>query len=448
MGIPSVAVVISEFYEQEIEKARQCGMPGIRTQWIQGPVWAKTRDQLRKDVINGNNPISGNPVMKEIVEKFTKPLTAEEQQTGEIKQTRGPETYKGTREELHKLFLEKRFTDFMPIVLPTEERVEEMLMGTSHNPDEVIGRMSPTNTGHYFEFWTYTVKDVAVNAVMAGCKPEYMPVLLAILSGAPPMQMPGAPPAEDTGEPGIAQEAISISDNGFMSAVVINGNIRDEIGLNYDVGAVGPFAHANTTIGRAYSLASINLGNCGKPGTTYMGVIGNHGNAINMIIAENEEKSPFQPFSVRRGFEKGENVATLFTGWGILSAANWAANAWGKEMDYPKIMKDIAAQQGFLFGTCFVLSPPIANFVKQEYNTIEELEKYIAPQPAFGFGGFAKMKPDPDAEGDAPAPKPAPKMMMPMGSQIPIIVTGSSNNNYWSAGGMRAGRSIKIDDWR
>lgn len=450
MGIPSVAIVLAEFYEQETQKALEIGMPGIRTQWIQGPVWAKTRDQLRKDVINGNNPVSGRPVMQEIVEKFTKPLTAEEQKTGEIKRNRGDETFTGTREELHKLFLDKRFTDFLPIVLPTEEKVEEMLMGTSHDPDEVIGRMSPTNTGHYFEFWTYTVKDVAVNAVMAGCKPEYMPVLLAVLSGAPPMQFPGAPPSEDKG-PGIAMEAISISDNGFMSMLVVNGNIRDEIGLNYGVGAVGPFAHANTTIGRAYSLASINLGNCGKVGTTYMGVIGNHGNLINIVIAENEEKSPFEPFSVRRGFQKGENIVSLFTGWGILSAANWAANSWGKEMNYPEIMKNITAQQGMLFGTCFILSPPIADFVKQDYKTIADLEKYIAP-PAPAFGGFGPPKAKPES-GDAPAPrKPMPKMPAFGGfgntEQIPVIVTGGTNNNYWSAGGFRYSRSIKIDDWR
>ncbi|MFC1838650.1 hypothetical protein ACFL1N_03640 [Thermodesulfobacteriota bacterium] len=437
MGIPSVAIVLSEFYEQETQKAIEVGMPGIRTQWIRGPVWAKTREQLRRDVINGNNPISGRPVMKEIVEKFTKPLTAEETKTGEIKRNRGPETYKGTREELHKLFLDKRFTDFLPIVLPTKERVDEMLMGTSHDPDEIVGRMSPTNTGHYFEFWSFTVRDVAVNAVMAGCKPEYMPVLLAMLSGDP--------------NTGNSMEAISISDNGFMSAVVINGNIRDEIELNYDVGAVGPFAHANTTIGRAWSLASINVGNNGKVGTTYMGVIGNHGNLINIVIAENEDKSPFKPFSVRRGFEKGENVATLLTGWGILSAANWAANSWGKEMNYPEIMKNIAAQQGFLFGTVFVLSPPIADFVKQDYDTIADLQKYIAPAPSFAFGGFAKMKPKPGAKSAAaPSKKPMPKMPAFGGSMesIPIIVTGASNNNYWSAGGFRAGRSIKIDEWR
>ena len=107
MGIPAVAIVLAEFYEQEKEKALQEGMPGIRTQWIQGPVWAKTREELRRDVIEGNNPISGRPIMQEIVEKFTQPLTAEERRTGEIERDRGPETYTGTREELQKLFLEK-----------------------------------------------------------------------------------------------------------------------------------------------------------------------------------------------------------------------------------------------------------------------------------------------------------------------------------------------------
>jgi hypothetical protein len=433
MGIPATATVLAEFYDQEKEKALEEGMPGVRTQWIKGPVWAKTREQLRRDVIEGNNPISGRPVMQEIVEKFTKPLTDEEKRTGEIKRDRGPETYTGTAEELQKLFLEKRFTDFLPIVLPTPERVNEMLKGTSHDPNEIVGKMSPTNTGDYFEYWTFTVRDVAVNAVMAGCKPEYLPILLAIASADP--------------RTGNSKEAISISDNSFVDALVINGTIRDEIGLNYEVGAIGPYAHANTTIGRAWSLMAINLGNCGKVGTTYMGVIGNPMNLINIVIAENEEKSPFEPFSVRKGFAKGENVVSLFEGWGILSAANWAVNRWGTEMDYPQIMKDIAAQQGFLFGSCFVLSPPIANFVKARFDTIEKLEEWLAPPPP-QMPGFAKPKPV--AGGDAPAAKqPAPKMPAFGGfSNISVIVTGASNNNYWSAGGLRYNRSIRIDDWR
>ena len=430
MKIPAIPLVLSEFYAQETEKALHEGMPGLRIQWVLGPVWGKTREQLRRDIINGVNPISGQPVMQEIVEKLTKPLTAEEKRTGEIVRDKGPATFTDTEDNLRKMFLEKRYTDFLPIVLPTEERVADMLKGTSHDPDEVVGRMSPTNTGNYYEYWTFTVRDVATNAVMAGCKPEYLPLLLAVSS--------------------TGKEAISVSDNGFVGALVINGNVRNEIGLNYDVAAVGPYALANTTIGRAWSLIAINLGNCGKVGTTYMGQIGNPMNLINIVIAENEEKSPFKPFSVRRGFKKGENIVTLFEGWGILSAANWAANRWGSEMDYPQIMKDIAAQQGFLFGTCFVLSPTIADFVKARFDTIEELEQWLTPAPNFG-GGFAKMNPKPVAEGGAPAAqKPMPKAQMGGfgGSNIPIIVTGGSNNNYWSVGGLRPGQSVKIDEWR
>ncbi len=431
MGIPAIALVLSEFYEQETQKALHEGMPGIRTQYVRGPVWAKTREQLRRDIIEGNNPISGRPVMREIVEKFTNPLTAEEKSTGEIKRDRGPETFTDTPKNLQKLFQEKRMTDFLPIVLPTQELVNEMLKGTSHDPDEVVGKMSPTNTGNYFEYWTFTVRDVAVNAVMAGCKPEYLPVLLAVASPGPN---------------GVSKEAISVSDNSFVGALVINGNIRGEIGLNYEVGAMGPYAHANTTIGRAWSLMAINLGNCGKVGTTYMGVVGNPMNLINIVIAENEEKSPFQPFSVRKGFKKGENIVSLFEGWGVLSAANWGAGSWGSQMDYPQIIKNIFAQQG-MFTPTAILSPPIADFVKARFNTIEEFEEWAAPTPSFGM--FAKPKPA--AKDGAPAVEakmPMPKAEMPMFSRVNTIVTGGSNNNYYSIGGLSYSRSIKIDEWR
>ncbi len=428
MGIPSIPLVLSEFYKQETEKARNVGVPGLRIQWVLGPVWGKTREQLRRDVINGKNPIDGRPVMEEIVEKLTKPLTPEEKKTGEIIRDKGPATFTDTPEKLAKMFEDNRWTDFLPIVLPTPERVNDMLKGTSHRPDEIVGKMSPTQTGTYFEDWTFTVKDVAINAVMAGCKPEYMPVLLA---------------AASTGK-----EAISVSDNSFVDAMVINGAIRNEIGLNDEVGAMGPYAHANTTIGRAWSLIAINLGNCGKVGTTYMGQVGNPMNLINIVIAENEEKSPWAPFSVRKGFKKGENVLSLFEGWGVLSAANWRAAAWTKEINYPQILKDIFAQQGMLFGSCAILSPPIANFVKEAgYATVEDFEKWAAPAPpAFAKMAPAAAKAQPAAQtGAAPAAKPK---MPGMGSSISVIVTGGSNNNYYSVGGMRYSRSVQIDPWR
>jgi len=395
-------------------------MPGIRIQYILGPIWGKTAEQLRKNTVLGNNPLTGKPILDEIVAKLTSPLTAEEKKTGEIKRSRGPETFKGTAEELHQLFLEKRFTDFMPIVLPTEERVAAMLEGTSHDPDEALGEMSPHKPS--FESWSYTVKIAAINAVMAGAKPEYLPVILAIGS--------------------TGSEAISVSDNSFVTGAVINGNIRDEIGLNYSYGAMGPYAQANTTIGRAWSLLSINGGNCGKVGNTYMGTVGNPMNAINIIIAENEEDSPWEPLSVRRGkaggpggaqpagYTKGENVVTLFTGWGVLSAKNWYANVWGNDMNYPQIIKDIyKTQDGTLFGTFAVLSPPIADFVKDDgYDTVEGFTKWVM-----------------EAQGDA---KDDGRYVRPPGGIFTVIVTGASNNNYFSMGGMRPGQSVRIDEWR
>jgi len=400
-------------------------MPGIRIQYIVGPIWGKTAEQLRRDVVLGKNPLTGEPVLQEIVDKLTKPLTKEEKRTGEYPRDRGPEKFTGTADELQKMFLEKRFTDFMPIILPTEEKVAEMLKATSHDPDEELGEMAPT--GGVFESWTYTVKTAAINAVMAGAKPEYFPVILAIAS--------------------TGMEAISVSDNSFVAGAVINGNIRDEIGLNHSYGAMGPYAHANTTIGRAWSLLSINGGNCGKAGTTYMGTVGNPMNAINIIIAENEEDSPWDPLSVRRGrgegmmrfgmgnakpegFKKGENVVTLFMGWGVLSAKNWYANVWGDEMNYPQIIKDIyKTQDGSLFGTCAVLSPPIADFVKDAgFDTVEKFTKWVM-----------------EAQGNT---KRQGMYIAPPGGTFTVIVTGASNNNYFSIGGLVPSRSVRIDPWR
>jgi hypothetical protein len=204
-----VPVLLSEFAPQEVEVAYNYGMPGIRIQYIPGPVWGKDNAQLQAQIINGNNPLSGNNVMKEIVEKFTKSLSDKEKDPGELKHDPPPATYTGTHAELQKLFLEKRYTDFMPVILPTKELVDEMLAGTSHDPDEVLGQMNPGSEAG--ERWSYTVKTAAINAVMAGAKPEYFPVILAIGS---------------TGTP-----AVNISDNGFAAGAVINGNIRDEIGL-------------------------------------------------------------------------------------------------------------------------------------------------------------------------------------------------------------------------
>ncbi len=385
-------------------------MPTLRVTYLISPVWGKTAEQIRKDIVS-NSPVSGKIVMQDIIDNLTKPLTAEEKKSGSREQSAGPATFTDTPEKLAQLFEDNRMTDYMPVVLPTEARVHEMLKGTSHRPDEVVGKMAahtqPPGEGQVevFPHWSYTVKTVAINAVMAGMKPEFLPVLLAVAS--------------------TGKEALSVSDNSFAEMLVINGPVRKEIGLNCGIGAMGPFSRANSTIGRAWSLLSLNAGNCGRVGTTYMGTVGNPMNWNNIIIGENEEDSPWKPFHVRNGFRPNDSVVSLFEGWGIISAKNSRYSEWTKEMDFAGTIKKILNDQDLLFGATAVLSPIVANWVKAAgYDTVEKFTEWI-------------MKP---AEGQKP--------YFRSPQQIQIIVTGGSNNNYYSYGGMRYGSSVLIDQWR
>ncbi len=378
-------------------------MPHLRFAYVKSPVWGKTADQLRHDVIDGTDPVTGKPVMQEIVDELTTPVSAEDTETRTIPQSAGPETYgPDTADGLQRLFMKQRMTDYLPIVLPTEDRVDAMLKGTSRKPDEVVGQMCPT-PGVY-ENWSYTVRQVAVNAVMAGADPKYFPVILAIAS--------------------IGKESISSSDNSFAEAVVINGPIRDQIGLNYHIGALGPFSHANATIGRSYTLLSINGGNCGKVDQTYMGVIGNPMNYANIMIAENEKESPWEPFSVRHGFKPNENVVSIFEGWGVISAKNSKYAIWSKEMNFAQELKNISNEQDQLFGILAVLSPAVANYMKSEgYDNVDKLTDFL-------FQSQDESKPH-----------------FWNKAQINILVTGSSNNLYWDYGGMRYVKSASVDEW-
>jgi hypothetical protein len=424
LGVPTVPLITNEFYTQvKTHHTIQKGMPGLRVTYLISPVWGKTAERIRKDIVS-KSPIGGKIIMQEIVEGLTKPLTAEEKKTGTVQQATGPERYTDTPDKLQQLFMDKRMTDYMPIILPTEAKVAEMLKGTSHPPDEVVGKMAAhTAMGgednvEVFEPWSYTVRTVAINAVMAGARPEYMPLLLAVAS--------------------TGKESISVSDNSFTEGLIINGPIRDEIKLNYGIGAMGPFSQANSTIGRAWNLLSINAGNCGRVGTTYMGTVGNPMNWNNVIIAENEEASPWKPYHVRKGFKPTDSVVTLCEGWGVLSAKNSKYSVWQKEMDFPGILKKIVNDQDGLFGAMAVLSPPVANYIKEAgYDTVEKLTEYL-------------LAPAPGAAASPPAPKgPAAKMPGPFGRlQVNVVVTGGANNNYWSYGGMACRQSVPIDKWR
>ncbi|MCC6203278.1 MAG: hypothetical protein IT494_09770 [Gammaproteobacteria bacterium] len=399
LGKPAVPIITTAFESLARTNAFKRGMPHQRFTFVPHPVWGKSPQQLRAD-IEGNDPVSGEPMMQQIVASLTRPLNAEESKTGAIEQSAGPAAFPADAEDkLQQYYHDNGMTDYLPIVIPTEERVAAMLKGTSHKPDEVVGKMA---AGSY-EPWSFTVKQVAINAVMAGAKPEYFPVILAIA---------------ETGSASIFS-----STNSFVKMVVINGPIRDQIGLNYSVGAQGPFAPANSTIGRAWTLLSKNLANGGVVGETYLGSLGNYGNWVNIVVPENEEASPYDSFHVQKGFKNSDSTVSTFTGWGIVSGQGTAIAG----LSTPKFdhFKAVLGTLGPTFSGTVVMDPLVANLLKDEgYDTMAKLLDALKTRPS------------------------EPAQRMPRPQDINIIVSGGSTNPYWQYGGMRYERTASVDKWR
>jgi hypothetical protein len=293
-GVPTAPMVTARFADYVLRDGHSHGM-NLRWTFPPYPVAWVSRDTLRR-YVQGNDPVTGVKLTVEIIDALTKPLT-EAEKNPEIAQKpkRSRLLDADSEENLHRLFLSNGWTDGLPIILPTEERVAEMLTGTDRDPQEVVGMMSVTT---HEEMKEYTVEKVAVNAVMAGARPEHLPVILAIASTQHP--------------------AMPSSTGSYGSMVVVNGPVAKTIGMNSGVGAMGPFNYANSVIGRAWTLMSINFGDA-RAGDTFMATIGNGLSFTNQCCAENEGKSPWKPFHVRKGFKSSESTVSIFRGWSVVT---------------------------------------------------------------------------------------------------------------------------------
>ena len=196
-------------------------------------------------------------------------------------------------DEFEALF-ERGWTDGLPVVPPTEARVLRMLEGTSRDPDELVAVVPP-------DLVDCTVEKVAINAVMAGCRPEYLPVVLAAVEAA------------CTDEFNMHGLLATTYFSGPM--ILVNGPLARSIGMNSGGNALGQGNRANLTIGRALQLVVRNVGG-GRPGGVDRATLG-HPGKLSFCFAEDEEGSPWEPLSVSRGFEPGVDTVTLFAGEGV-----------------------------------------------------------------------------------------------------------------------------------
>ena len=430
-GVPTVAVHTHVFARLARSVALAAGMPTARQAFVPQPIVDRSAAQLRA-YIEGDDPVSKRGFMQEVISGLSTPLDEQDLKGVTFERTTPRLLEPDTEAALTERFQSNHWTDHLPIVLPTEERVLAMLEGTSHAPDEVVGKLRPT---FFREFWEFTVEKVAVNAVMAGAKPEYLPVILALLASG--------------------QTARSSSTNSFATFAAVNGPIRKQIGMSDGVGALGPYNHANATIGRAYSLASINLQGGSVPGDTYMGTLGNWYN-YSAVFAEAEERSPWTPFHVQHGFGADQSVASVFFGAWYTIAGYGPRETWQQKFEHA-----FAAAEPYL-PPIIVMDPIVARgFVELGYDTKEKLVEWCAqncrvsareywdnPWTQTLFHPLAVAGVEPYAarlEAD-----PAELIEAYTKDEIKIIVAGGETQGAWKMfGGLhRPGGSVSIDAWR
>ena len=431
-GVPTVMIHTNRFERVVSSTARMNGMPTMRAAFVPMPVMGKTPAELRAYVA-GNDAVTGRPFMQEVIDGLTAPLH-ETDLSGESFERSTPRFVDPDSESnLHALFLSNRWTDGLPIVLPTDERVQEMLAHTSHKPDELVGRMRAT---HHREAWGYTVEKVAVNAVMAGAAPEYFPVILALAAS------------------GVTARGSSSSSMAAM--VVVNGPVRHAIGMNSGIGALGPFSRANATIGRAYSLLSQNLQGGSVPDLTYMGSMGNGYSFTNLTFAENEEASPWEPFHVEQGFARDESTVSIFgslwhTGFTLgLREGHWRQSVERMLLGMDPLCKplfvlDPLAARQFVerggFDTKAALAQwasEIARIPAADYWDTQLIQNYVYPRAAVGEEPFASRL--------AAAPDELVQIFAPR--EVHTVVVGGETNAYWRLFSGAYSKTVSVDAWR
>ena len=434
-GIPTVSLANENIVSFGIDAHFKytTGMP-LRFVGVPYPFTGLKKEML-KTYLEGKDRVSGKPIMQAIVDCLTKPLTAEEKKTG-IPPEAAPEPRflpPDTEDNLQRLFKDKHWTDYNPVILPTEERVAAMLKGTSHKPDELVKKES----GTFGTTRPFTVENVAIIAVMAGAKPEYLPVILALSTQVPYMD--------------------STTSNASM--VLVNGPIRKQIGMNSGIGALGPNAEANSVIGRAMVLIHKIIQGY-QEGVSGFSSLSNPLLYNNVTIAENEEALPegWKPIHVLMGHKPEDSVLTVFMGWNFVNCSGSVVEHYAPQL----LMRDFTRVLAAMGSATIIMDPSVANLLKntQGFQTKEALSEWLsknAEVPAGTYwansiasgmmGPLGKQGLEPYASWQKVSSDTLIKHL-PNPRNIRTIVVGGRTASVWFITDFMAGRGVSIDAWR
>jgi hypothetical protein len=330
--------------------------------------------------------------------------------------TRARERHRRTRvaDDDVEAWFERGVTDGLPVVPPSRQRVDAMLAATPRARDQLVAEVPPN-------FGRGTVEKLAVNAVMAGCRPEYFPVVLAAVEAAC--------------DPAFNLHGLSGTTNAASPLVIVNGPARRRLEVNCAAGVFGPGHRANATIGRALRLVMINL--CGtRAGHISMSTMG-HPGRYTYCIGEYEEVSPWEPLHVEHGFAGTDSTVTLFSGESpfmvndhlsrdaaqLVASIGWSAAGVWNHKSYP------------LYGhTLLVIGPEHARTLGEQrwskqavrqhlYATVRRAARDLVPGPDGAETGRLKNL----LEGRAPDER-IPKFPSP--EEIVIVVAGGTAGRF------------------
>ncbi len=190
--------------------------------------------------------------------------------------------------DVYEYMFERRITDGLPVVPPTRERVERMLEASPLDPRAVVGQIAPS-------YASATVEKIAINAVLAGAQPGYLPVIVAAIRAMTDGRFP--------------QHGVAASTDGLAPMIVVNGPIRERIGMNWGLNALGQGNRANMTIGRAVRLCVRNVGGA-REGEVDQTVLGG-AHKFTLTFAEHQAASPWSPLHVEHGYDLDDSVVSL-----------------------------------------------------------------------------------------------------------------------------------------
>jgi len=287
-GVPSVSLTCEGFIGQAATTATGLGLPGLPVAIVPGHVDVQTVDELRANVLG----VTVEGVIQGLTAAPEKAVELVEPEPGEI-------VFEGTPDEINRFFYENGWSDGLPIVPPTAARVEAFLKATDRAAGEELGVLLPDRR-------SATVRSVAINGVMAGCRPEYMPVLVALV--------------EAMADPRYGVEH-SGNTPGAETLIVVNGPIIRRLGFNYQQGALRDGFQANTSIGRFWRLYLRNVAGF-LPHKTDKGTFGN---TWRVVLAENEDalaRLGWTTIAQDQGLAAGDNAVTIsrFTGGTVLAS--------------------------------------------------------------------------------------------------------------------------------